>query len=111
FFNFGTDGATAGEQTYYWDEVKFGEDTMVSISGLLEAGLKCYPNPVANQMTVAFEKNIESISVWTLQGQLLMEKKVQATQGSFDTSHLPAGTYLLRVQAEGQVGSYRFLKY
>ncbi len=24
FFNFGTDGATAGEQTYYWDDVEFG---------------------------------------------------------------------------------------
>ncbi|MEZ4932339.1 MAG: T9SS type A sorting domain-containing protein [Saprospiraceae bacterium] len=23
FFNFGTDGATAGEKTYYWDDVKF----------------------------------------------------------------------------------------
>ena len=24
FFNFGTDGATAGEKTYYWDDVEFG---------------------------------------------------------------------------------------
>ncbi|MDF1694326.1 MAG: fasciclin domain-containing protein [Saprospiraceae bacterium] len=24
FFNFGTDGATAGEQTYFWDDVEFG---------------------------------------------------------------------------------------
>ena len=24
FFNFGTDGATAGEKTYYWDDVQFG---------------------------------------------------------------------------------------
>lgn len=24
FFNFGTDGATAGEQTFYWDDVEFG---------------------------------------------------------------------------------------
>ena len=23
FFNFGTDGATAGEKTYYWDDIKF----------------------------------------------------------------------------------------
>jgi hypothetical protein len=23
FFNFGTDGATAGEKTYYWDDVEF----------------------------------------------------------------------------------------
>ena len=25
FFNFGTEGATAGAKTYYFDEVKFGE--------------------------------------------------------------------------------------
>ena len=24
FFNFGVDGMTAGEKTYYWDDVKFG---------------------------------------------------------------------------------------
>jgi len=30
FFNFGVTGATAGEKTYYFDDVKFGETPMVS---------------------------------------------------------------------------------
>ena len=29
FFNFGVDGATAGEKTYYWDDVEFGERVTV----------------------------------------------------------------------------------
>jgi uncharacterized surface protein with fasciclin (FAS1) repeats len=28
FFNFGTDGATSGEQTYYWDDVDFGDGSV-----------------------------------------------------------------------------------
>ncbi len=31
FFNFGTDGATAGEKTYYWDDVEFLAPTSVQI--------------------------------------------------------------------------------
>jgi two-component sensor histidine kinase len=27
FFNFGVDGANAGEKTYYWDDISFGETT------------------------------------------------------------------------------------
>ncbi len=30
FFNFGTDGATAGEKTYYWDDVTFGGTAITS---------------------------------------------------------------------------------
>ncbi|MCB9295199.1 MAG: fasciclin domain-containing protein [Lewinellaceae bacterium] len=32
FFNFGAEGAAAGEQTYYWDDVEFGaKETVVDI--------------------------------------------------------------------------------
>lgn len=34
FFNFGTDGATAGEKTYFWDDVTFGDAT--AGSGMLQ---------------------------------------------------------------------------
>jgi hypothetical protein len=46
FFNFGTTGAVAGEQTYYWDDMKFGDGTIshdatlsdLKVSGTTVAG-------------------------------------------------------------------------
>jgi hypothetical protein len=32
FFNFGTTGASSGEQTYYWDDVDFGNGSVVTTS-------------------------------------------------------------------------------
>ena len=33
FFNFGTDGGTAGEQTYFWDDVEFSEEAECLANG------------------------------------------------------------------------------
>lgn len=34
FFNFGTTGAVAGEQTYYWDDLEFGEGSVQPSEGI-----------------------------------------------------------------------------
>ena len=43
FFNFGTDGNTAGEKTYYWDAVEFGNS--VSITDLTNTGFPLLSKP------------------------------------------------------------------
>ena len=45
FFNFGTDGATAGEQTYYFDDVQMVLPCTTTTSSITETALDVYTAP------------------------------------------------------------------
>ena len=72
FFNFGTDGATAGEKTYYFDNVKFG--TSVSTKAEYEVeGLEVFPNPTTDTWVFTSEKaNMTLIEFFDIQGKRLL---------------------------------------
>ena len=47
FFNFGTDGATAGEKTYFFDDIQFGEFTSNN-SSIEFTNVEVFPNPTTD---------------------------------------------------------------
>ncbi|MFK7946357.1 MAG: T9SS type A sorting domain-containing protein [Saprospiraceae bacterium] len=73
FFNFGTDGAAAGEKTYYFDDVKFGAD-LTNATNLLDfENLNVFPNPTNSEWRFTSEgTEITSIEVFDLQGKRLV---------------------------------------
>ena len=67
FFNFGTDGATAGEKTYYFDDVYFGVFT--NTNELEKLNLSYYPNPVIDQLQIQAENEIDEVVIFNSVGQ------------------------------------------
>ncbi len=59
--------------------------------------VQLFPNPVHTELTVS---NIESVNSWvsiyTVAGKKLIEKKAIGTQAKFDVSNLPKGTYFVK---------------
>ena len=59
--------------------------------------VQLFPNPAHTELTVS---NIESVNSWvsiyTLAGKKLIEKKAIGTQVKFDVSNLPKGTYFVK---------------
>ena len=110
FFNFGTDGATAGEKTYYFDDVAFGEFPVGITTPEIE-GLEISPNPT-NDNWIIFTKNtpIISIEVFDLQGKRLLTLHPANDTATIDASKLIAGTYVAVISTDLGRSVVRLLK-
>jgi len=72
-----------------------------------------YPNPAGNTLSVLYEGTIDRVTVVNFMGQqLLVSAGAAANTKSFDISHLPAGNYMLLLDAAGQrlVNKFSILK-
>lgn len=89
----------------------------VSGAGLLSTGetneledFSMYPNPTQNELNISSSRNIESVTVFNLAGQKVMDQTISRSQAILDTSALTSGVYLMQVIADGQTGTYKFVK-
>ena len=109
FFNFGTDGATAGEKMYYWDNVEFGGiiDNVFQTETL---DLNYFPNPVRNNLQINAVETIERVSIVNLLGQEIANYEINADNASIDVSKLNAGTYFVKVRGAEKINSFTIVK-
>jgi len=82
----------------------------VGIAESVIDGFKMYPNPVEDMLNIAAENNIETISIYNLLGQEVLQVTPSTTTTQVDMSYLPTGAYIVKVQAGEQVGSYNLIK-
>ena len=110
FFNFGTDGATAGEQTYYFDDVQFGE-LISSISIPEIEGLEVYPNPSADQWHISSKHTpIASVEIFDIQGKQLISLAPQNLMAHIDASGLPKGVYIAKISTHSASSIVRLVR-
>ena len=110
FFNFGTDGATAGEQTYYFDDVKLG-DPFAGMEDPEIVGLSLYPNPSFEKWTVVSElTDIEKVTVFNLQGEVLLERSVAGKSVAIDATEFGSGVYLAYISTQYGTSIVRMVK-
>ena len=109
FFNYGTDGATAGEKTYHFDELAFGPSTASAKYGTL-AGLTYYPNPVSNKLTISLPTNMTEVKLMTQTGQVLQLDNTQAKEKTLNLSAYPAGVYMVSVTANNTTQVFKIIK-
>lgn len=69
-----------------------------------------YPNPVKNILNLSYTKNITNVTVYNLLGQSVLDNKNDATSSIVDMSHLPTGTYIVKVMADNQVKTIKVMK-
>ena len=96
FFNFGTEGATAGEKIYYFDNVSFGTSLGINDTELSE--FKVYPNPTNSIWNVKINnQNITSVEVYDILGKQVLLLKANATEVAIDATELVNGIYLVKI--------------
>lgn len=110
FFNFGTEGSVAGEQTYYFDDVEFGD----FISGLhvLEAEeFKLFPNPSKQDWTVSSNGLImNKIEVYDAQGRLLQTQEPNEVNAIILGTNLNSGIYYAKVSTDAGYSLMKLVK-
>ena len=108
FFNFGTDGATAGEKTYYFDNVSYAAP--LAIASFEEAKIAMYPNPVSSSLSISSMDALETISIFNVIGQEVMNLKVNDTNTTINVSNFQNGIYIIKTFSEGKVSTSKFIK-
>ncbi len=69
-----------------------------------------FPNPAANRLTVTSDSRVDSYEVYSITGAMVRRQEAGSTSFDIDVRDLPVGTYLLKLNAEGQVQTKRFVK-
>ncbi len=88
-------------------------DIVNSIGDANSLSVRVFPNPASSVVSVSAESSFRDIRVKVLniQGQtLLSETGVNTSSLDLNLSRLPAGLYLVEVEADGQRGIVRMLK-
>ncbi len=110
FFNFGTDGPTAGEKTYYFDDVNFGE----LVSGITTPeilDLRLFPNPTNDQWTVTTGKEtMELIEIFDVAGKRLLTLRPNQNNANIDASQFGKGVYVSRISTSSASSIVQLLK-
>lgn len=72
--------------------------------------LSIYPNPSRGTLNIAAKNVIENIEIYNILGQLIMKVSVNDLQTRLNISHFQAGSYVAKINIDGQQGSYLFIK-
>jgi hypothetical protein len=79
------------------------------------AGIRTFPQPFATHVTVdlrTLPSSVSRLEVTDIAGKLLMTQTISGNRLlTLETSDFPAGTYLLRVYAQGQPWTTRMVKW
>lgn len=108
FFNFGTDGATAGEKTYYFDNVSYG--AALASASFEEAKIAMYPNPVSSSLSISSLENLDAISIYNVIGQEVMKLNINDSNVVINVSNFQNGIYIVKAYSEGKVSTSKFIK-
>ncbi len=100
FFNFGTDGATAGSKTYYWDDIQFGELVNVNNIPAVEGGVIISPNPARDFCNIEFLNVLTDpaqLSIFDANGRLIRQGNIAQQNTQLNISDLSKGVYFIQI--------------
>lgn len=63
----------------------------------------CYPNPVKNLMSIRNTNNIDTLTIYNIMGQSLLETKANSAEVQLDLSGLESGVYSIKIKSGNQV--------
>ena len=73
-------------------------------------GFVYYPNPTESTLNLRAQDNIESVAIYNMLGQKVIDQNINAITSELNVSHLNTGTYLMKVSVNGLIGTYKILK-
>ena len=69
-----------------------------------------YPNPTTEKLMVESEVVVNQYDIYNVAGAMILSKPVDEKSFEINVSELPAGTYLIKMSADGLVQTKRFVK-
>ena len=100
---------TNEDNDFFIDNFQITSATLGTQNNTLE-GFTLYPTIVKEALNFNSQKNVEAIAVYNLLGQEVYKGMPNANSSSINLSSLRPGVYLVKVTAEGLIGSYKIIK-
>jgi len=103
----GVVGNGSADFTMFFDDIQV--EGSVSTQDLSDLGVSFFPNPVSADLTIQSASEVQSVEVFNMNGQRVLENAVMGTN-NISTAGLAKGTYILRVVTAEGVGTSTFVK-
>lgn len=110
FFNFGVTGATAGEKTYYWDDMIFGEPDNSSVTDVEKATVTFYPNPVTDVLNIDANSTIQNVTILNTVGAVVESFDANSTSINVDMTAYTSGVYVVLLESVNGTLSFKATK-
>ncbi|MQP52622.1 MULTISPECIES: T9SS type A sorting domain-containing protein [unclassified Flavobacterium] len=101
---------TAMVSNVWYDNIYLHKNTILSSDNFNVTKVKLYPNPTSNILNIEAGANIQSIAVYNVLGQEVMNREANDSTISLDVSSLNAGVYVIKTMIDGNVSSTKFIK-
>ncbi|CAI8423210.1 MAG: Uncharacterised protein [Flavobacterium sp. SCGC AAA160-P02] len=92
-----------------------GTVTVTSTAGVTENKVlrfDIYPNPALDELSIQLPQgmNKATVSVFDYLGRLIKTQSLSSDNAKLDVSFLSSGLYLISINADGKIGTQRFIK-
>ena len=96
----------------YFDDIYFSVNpgTVLNTNNFTISKVKLYPNPTSNVLNIESLGTIQTISVYNVLGQEVINKALNSTSTSLDVSSLNSGIYVVKTVVDGVTSSTKFIK-
>jgi hypothetical protein len=101
---------TAMVDRVFYDNIYFHKNTTMSSDSFTTSKVKLYPNPTSNVLNIESLGTIQTISVYNVLGQEVINKSLNSTSTSLDVSSLNSGIYVVKTVVDGVTSSTKFIK-
>ena len=113
FFNFGTDGSSAGEKTYFFDDVWFGSPpNTVNLDECIwnnnKQNVIVFPNPSKENINIQTLNYIGIVEIQLF--DLLGNNIINSCSRNLSIKQLKKGVYILRISYDGNISEIKIIK-
>ena len=102
-------GVSGGDYDFHVTNFQVTTETLGTATNTLE-GFTLYPTIVKEELNFRSQNKVEAIIVFNLLGQKVFSGAPNANNSSVNLSTLRPGVYIVKVSAEGNIGSYKIIK-
>jgi hypothetical protein len=102
-------GVSGGDYDFHITNFQVTTATLGTATNILE-GFSLYPTIVKEELNFRSQNKVEAITVFNLLGQKVFSGAPNANNSSVNLSTLRPGVYIVKVSAEGNIGSYKIIK-
>lgn len=82
----------------------------MSVSDLETVKVSAYPNPVIDQLNISSKQNIQEVRIFNVNGQLVLNTKVNNNATSVNVSSLKTGVYIAQITTDKGTETIKVIK-
>ncbi len=86
------------------------DNDVLSLNNFSFNNLKYNPNPIKNSFEIKNSSDIETVEIFSLNGQKIYENSINAIYTKIDTSNFSKGVYVVKIKASGVEKTIKLVK-